>query len=531
VKLNKKIDIGIIINSQLNFNDSDIEIYKNIFLDQTTRIKTIFFYDEKIINNYFKKNPLNFFLRKLIFFLEKKFNTISRTKELKKIINIIKKTPKKRIDIVNINNSGVDFVLKDYIYKDKVDLIINLNNFAIIGQFNYLAKFGMLNCAIGYNHFRSFPEGFYESFSDKNGYSKILIYVNKKNKNYLLDQGIYDKKIYWALNYSFLNEKKISIFLKNFFLYKKNFLLNKKKLFNIDKNNFFAPGLFQLINYIIFKYFFSYIKNILIKNNNRWFLGLDYRKYFLDFKFNKNLKFEKNANRADPFLIYYKSKKYVFFENIKKNGIGQIAAGEIDQNNCLIDTTIILSKKYNLSYPFVFFYKKNFFLVPETSQKKNIQIYISCKFPYKWKLFKTLFKGESIADPTFVEFNNNLWMFANKSLDKYNDHNSELYIYKVIGLFNKFIPHAKNPVLHDSRLARSAGNFFRSANNNYIRPSQINIHNTYGFGLNLNKIIKLNLKNYLEKKIKSFTPSIKNNFRKVHHLSVNRSNYMFDYKF
>ena len=35
--------------------------------------------------------------------------------------------------------------------------------------------------------------------------------------------------------------------------------------------------------------------------------------------------------------------------------------------------------------------------------------------------------------------------FLNKSRDKYNDHNSELYIYKVLdNNFNTIIPHKKN---------------------------------------------------------------------------------------
>ena len=46
-------------------------------------------------------------------------------------------------------------------------------------------------------------------------------------------------------------------------------------------------------------------------------------------------------------------------------------------------------------------------------------------------------------------------------MDKYSDHNSELYIYKVVDdNFNKLIPHEKNPVIIDSRIARNAGKIF-----------------------------------------------------------------------
>ena len=55
---------------------------------------------------------------------------------------------------------------------------------------------------------------------------------------------------------------------------------------------------------------------------------------------------------------------------------------------------------------------------------------------------------------------NNLWLFINKSIDKFKDHDSELYIYKVENNFDKFIPHKLNPVIIDCRFARNAGNLF-----------------------------------------------------------------------
>ena len=37
-------------------------------------------------------------------------------------------------------------------------------------------------------------------------------------------------------------------------------------------------------------------------------------------------------------------------------------------------------------------------MIPESSKKKHVEIWISKKFPYKWKLYKKIFLNESWAD-------------------------------------------------------------------------------------------------------------------------------------
>ena len=69
-------------------------------------------------------------------------------------------------------------------------------------------------------------------------------------------------------------------------------------------------------------------------------------------------------------------------------------------------------------------------------------------------------------------------------------------IYKIENEFNKITPHILNPVITDCRIARNAGNIFYDNKNTIIRPSQINISDFYGGGLNLRKIQELNLEKF-----------------------------------
>ena len=165
-------------------------------------------------------------------------------------------------------------------------------------------------------------------------------------------------------------------------------------------------------------------------------------------------------------------------------------------------------------------------MIPETSEKKRIEIWKAKNFPKKWFLFKKLFVGENFADCSILNYKGQLWLFANKSEDKFNDHDSELYIYKIKdNKFKHFVPHKLNPVICDSRTARNAGNFFK-IKDKYFRPSQININQIYGYGLNINEILQLDLNNYKEKVVKKFISKNES----IHHLSVLNDKFTFDKK-
>jgi len=88
-------------------------------------------------------------------------------------------------------------------------------------------------------------------------------------------------------------------------------------------------------------------------------------------------------------------------------------------------------------------------------------------------------------------------------------------------------PHKLNPVIIDSRRARSAGNIFVE-DGKIIRPSQNNIHSIYGYGLNLSEIKELSLENYKEELIKIFEPNFKDDLVGVHHVSQFEDGFLFD---
>ena len=87
--------------------------------------------------------------------------------------------------------------------------------------------------------------------------------------------------------------------------------------------------------------------------------------------------------------------------------------------------------------------------------------------------------------------------------------------------FKKIIPHEMNPVIIDSRKARSAGNFFIK-NGKLYRPSQSNIRSIYGHSINISHVKKLNIREYEEKLVNVIQPNFYKNIFATHHLSYTK---------
>ncbi|HMT30408.1 MAG TPA: hypothetical protein PKD91_14130, partial [Bacteroidia bacterium] len=82
--------------------------------------------------------------------------------------------------------------------------------------------------------------------------------------------------------------------------------------------------------------------------------------------------------------------------------------------------------------------------------------------------------------------------------------NDELYIYHASSPFGPWLPHKQNPVISDVRRARPAGKIFQYQGKTY-RPSQ-DCSKTYGYGIRINEILRLDENHYEEKEIDFIEP-------------------------
>lgn len=215
---------------------------------------------------------------------------------------------------------------------------------------------------------------------------------------------------------------------------------------------------------------------------------------------------------ADPFLFEYGNKSYLFFEMFDKVKLkGVIGCSEVIQG-IVSEPVVILNESYHLSYPNVFEINNSVYMVPETHQAGNIQIFEAINFPFEWRRADILIDNIVAVDTTFLTYKSNLWMFTLEE-DVVHHKSSKLMMFYKEPNQETWKKHKANPIAEDQSTARPAGKVFEYKGM-LIRPSQ-DCKEGYGRNLNFNSIESLSTQDYLEKLIMKITPdsiNIEGNF-------------------
>jgi hypothetical protein len=208
---------------------------------------------------------------------------------------------------------------------------------------------------------------------------------------------------------------------------------------------------------------------------------------------------------ADPFIWTQENKYYVFIEEMPfSTNRGHISCLTFDRQLNLLSNDIVLERQYHLSYPFLFEYDGELYMLPETGENRSIEAYRCTQFPNKWKFAKTLIPDIHAVDATLLEANGKWWLFASMANEDGIAWDTLNLYYADHPLSDSWTPHPCNPIVRDIRLARPAGEIF-SRDGYLIRPSQ-DCFSRYGYATNFNRILKLTESDYAETCEATFTP-------------------------
>ena len=201
---------------------------------------------------------------------------------------------------------------------------------------------------------------------------------------------------------------------------------------------------------------------------------------------------------ADPFVIARGDRYYTFVEEkIYQAGLGRIACLELDVNGDLLSNQTVLEHSYHLSYPFLFEYQNQLYMLPETAQNGTVEIYRCTCFPDKWELVKVLMQDVYAVDVTLLNYQDKWWLFTNMKQGENSSSLDSLFLFWADNpLADSWASHPLNPVVVDIRSARPAGHIF-THNGRLIRPSQDSLPR-YGYAINFNRITKLSETEYEE---------------------------------
>lgn len=230
----------------------------------------------------------------------------------------------------------------------------------------------------------------------------------------------------------------------------------------------------------------------------------------------KNLSPQKDRFWADPCAIKAGDRYYIFLEEyLNKTAKGHISVVELDRKGVVSGPTTVLERDYHLSYPFVFEWNNDYYMVPESAGNKTIELYRCTSFPFEWKLEKVLMTDIRAKDATLAEVDGTWWMFVSIAEHSIPD---ELYLFSAESPLGPWTPHPRNPVKSDVRGSRPAGGLF-NWNGELYRPAQ-DSSGRYGYAISINKVTKLDGEGFREEHVSSILPNWNKKLLATHTISI-----------
>jgi hypothetical protein len=196
---------------------------------------------------------------------------------------------------------------------------------------------------------------------------------------------------------------------------------------------------------------------------------------------------------ADPFMVHEHNTWHMFFEvmNAQTNH-GEIGLATSADGLKWTYKQIVLSEPFHLSYPYVFKWQGEYYLVPESFEADSIRLYRADCFPTQWS-FEGALLGGSYTDASLFRFDDKWWMFACSTP---HEHDT-LRLYYADELLGPWIEHPESPIIRgNAHIARPAGRVL-VVDGRIIRYAQDDAPN-YGQAVRAFEITQLTTTRYTE---------------------------------
>jgi hypothetical protein len=190
---------------------------------------------------------------------------------------------------------------------------------------------------------------------------------------------------------------------------------------------------------------------------------------------------------------------------------------ELDAKGELSAPRRVLERPYHLSYPFVFQWNGHWYMIPETIERRAIELYRATRFPDEWTFDRVLCSDVAAADATVAEIDGRWWMFAGVLVPGATEV-TQLHLYHAPSPLGPWTPHQRNPVMSDVRGARPAGPLFRY-NGAWYRPTQIGAPR-YGSGIAVHRIDELTPSTFKEVVVDQMLPSWRRSLTGTHTIAA-----------
>lgn len=156
---------------------------------------------------------------------------------------------------------------------------------------------------------------------------------------------------------------------------------------------------------------------------------------------------------ADPFLVKENGAWYMFFEVMEARTYkGKIGLASSRDGLRWKYEQIVLDEPYHLSYPYVFRWEDDYYMIPECHESNSVRLYKAERFPTQWALAGVLLDGD-FSDASILRYGDRWWLFVD-----YEDRNDTLRLFYADQLLGPWTEHPESPIIEgDAHIARPGG--------------------------------------------------------------------------
>jgi hypothetical protein len=233
---------------------------------------------------------------------------------------------------------------------------------------------------------------------------------------------------------------------------------------------------------------------------------------------------KKYTFQADPFIIEKDDKLYVFYEAFSfRNSKGTLRCRILDRELTEIDDIKLEGfddLKCHLSFPFLIHINDQLFMIPESSERKEVILFQSVEFPVRWKKIKVLISDTEVTDNVFLTINETCYLLSTTMDNEIIIHSAE----NIYGQWQRISPALKVSNPHH----RGAGAPYLVDNKMYFLTQECTPE-TYGKSIYIKELVTLNDTVFDESLIEKINSSI-NHSDGVHTLNFSNNYIVYDTK-
>ena len=159
---------------------------------------------------------------------------------------------------------------------------------------------------------------------------------------------------------------------------------------------------------------------------------------------------------ADPFVVKENDMYYIFYEELSAKychfGGADICVLQSEDGVSWRRLGNALHEPFHLSFPNVFRWKGDWYMLPEAHFSGEMRLYKAADFPMKWGVYAILKRGVAYADPMIYEQDGIWYLWYNTYLDGDN-----LVLFMSDSLMGNWIEHPASPIRINGDDTRPAG--------------------------------------------------------------------------